>query len=353
MTKVGGSKDSAGSKKRKKKKKNVLDGELKRQLRMEKNRESASASRLRRKLYIENLEAQCRQLTAERAEMAAKLEQLAAENAALRSGNTGHTTYFTPSRAAGTTLLACLACVALIGGPRTGFGPAMLSSNAGVSSHRVHGRALQGLVPSIARDVIPVRSQSMSELQPLPTKSVDVVVTPKRDEPHSMVDDWLKDYEHRLALLGINASGVSNNGDKSHTGESSSSTALAPLSDDSMLDTSSGLFIEPGRPPVWRLPPDLKNSLFRGVDMEPTSSYIFCSEVSMVAAEKPHRDGQPRVSVLLPTPAGPGDFKSKNSTGDSRTLALLRINALVTGSQSQVFHHNEFDTTNISTPLTA
>ena len=62
----------------------------------------------------------------------------------------------------------------------------------------------------------------------------------------------------------------------------------------------------------------------------------------MLAARKPHQDGRPRVAVVLPTPQAPSVVRDKhNSTAeDGGAFALLQIDAVVTGSQSQLYRHD-------------
>lgn len=68
--------------------------------------------------------------------------------------------------------------------------------------------------------------------------------------------------------------------------------------EDDLPDDSRGILT-----PSYRVKDGARPAFLRTVQTRTDTSYIFCTEVQVLPASKPTADGNPRMSVIMPTPS--------------------------------------------------
>jgi hypothetical protein len=302
---------------------------VKKARRMQKNRASAAVSRQRKKQHLEGMAQTLQTLEADKENLTNRVTELETENRALRDevatlrlhqgaeGGGGYPAKSPPRSAALSSsikLMACLLCVGLVSMAQ---GPSYSPISRDVASLRStssvgHGRTLK----SIRREVVspPVGVVSTGSA----SKTRD------RSEPNAEQTDsdggWLLDHQRWIAQhLNLTAGGDTDGQAGADTG-----TDLATVSAQEMGQGR-------GDPPVLRLGTSYGPAMFESVRRRPDHSYVFCTEVQMIAAERLADDGVPRMSLIMPTPDATTVSPAKN--GSAPAVSLLQVDCSIERSK--------------------
>eukprot|EP00045_Choanoeca_perplexa_P009256 m.88298 g.88298 ORF g.88298 m.88298 type:complete len:531 (+) comp14822_c0_seq2:103-1695(+) len=291
---------SASATKRKRKPKKEVDPstlspseatelQAKRERRMLKNRESASASRQRKKAYLDGLEQTVREKTEETAALKHKVHVLEQQVQQLRNDNSSMDAFMksqpyllsqflqwrarapTMSTATTSLMMVTLLCFAFVAMP--GLAPnahTQLSTPLRDSAPGFRSRTLQSvpLLPHVVgSDVHPRPAYPLGQANPSP-----------RSLPPDHLDKLL--YMHKQAL---------------HTRASDDGTTATEVS----LHASTL-----AEAPVLKMGSSERRAMHEStvVKRKSDTSYIFCTEVQILSALETPEDGQrPRLSLVVPT----------------------------------------------------
>ena len=156
----------------------LVDKLVKKQQRMQRNRESASLSRQRRKEYMASLETRYNQLVSDHQKDQLSIQRLTAENEALRRENQQlrealkpTAGYAKPVAATASVLMVCFLCFGLFNSASLGTvsnrGEMALSAPVSMRA----GRSLQSVRPQsteLALSSLPMTPREVPKLEPLP-----------------------------------------------------------------------------------------------------------------------------------------------------------------------------------------
>eukprot|EP00041_Stephanoeca_diplocostata_P019505 m.421932 g.421932 ORF g.421932 m.421932 type:complete len:587 (+) comp21321_c0_seq1:153-1913(+) len=306
--------------------------DIKRQRRMAKNRESASLSRKRKKEYVETLEHSIAELIGDKEQLTKRVSELEQENLKLREQlgkqdpqkllkmNNGLPKSSTMLCAA----LLCFGFVALQQSPSAGMTNRYSNVLNRMNPRSFHSLHQDSVMPSFGRSLKSVQaSDALFSAVPSQLKSG---AKPRRSAPEftsvsvgdNLGSQSLLEHSRRLARLNdtdpgrvvststelvLGGSASSNNGDMKHMG----------------TDDGADVFT----PPLLRLRSDgARDYLFGSIPRRADTSYVYCMETQMVAAETLSDDGVMRMAMVIPTlPADSptDDTASQSAAGNRRT----------------------------------
>lgn len=339
--------------------------DIKRQRRMAKNRESASLSRKRKKEYVETLEHSIAELVGDKEKLAKRVSELEQENKKLREQlgkqdpqkllkmNNGLPKSSTMLCAA----LLCFGFVALQQSPSS-----TMSTRYSSVLNRMQPRSLHSLnqgevMSSFGRSLkaVPASDAVMTDKSSR-VRNVRSSRNPRQGEPAAStsisVGDALDSHsllEHSRRLARLNDSDPSRvlststelvlgggstsggNGDMKHMGS----------------DDGADVFT----PPLLRLRSEgARDYLFGSIPRRADTSYVYCMEAQMVAAETLGEDGVMRMAMVIPTleeDVPTADTSSQSAAGNRRassqstnatrdsdaSFSVLQIDCNVKGSK--------------------
>lgn len=242
-----------------------------------------------------------------------------------------------------TTLLMCVLCIGLFRVPASSFVPTQSSQLVqSPMPHERFGRTLQAvpmLTPPVA---VPKPSSQLSNPSASSSSSASLS-SPSPSPSHAtelQVHQQLVTRLHNLSRSRMMATSIK---DGNNDG-----TAVTT---DLVVGTDGGGGVQhKGHhdweiPPIFRLPGALTAHQIRSFQKRSDTSYVFCTEVQMIAAATLNADGVPRMSVVMPAPETEPSRTTTNI--NATTLSLVQIDCNVAGSQairlsanSSVVHNN-------------
>lgn len=312
---------------------NADDTTVKKQRRMQKNRESAMLSRQRKKAHLEGLEKENQKLVVENSSLVkdkenlhAKVKSLETENTKLReelSQARGHPSTSTVLGALNgngktTTLMMCLLCFGLFGSPGSLLQPQSSTTSLHANTSERMGRTLKTvdvlhrpatLAPP--RSHVPAVEVPKTEMQNVPKTEMQVH---QQIDLHQQLVGRLKTLT-KFEMERTNPS----------EGSIPSGTDLVPSSGSSVEQMQQEWQI----PPVFRLDHGLTAPQIRSITKRSDTSYVFCTEVQMIAAATLNPDGIPRMSVVMPTP----DSKPTSINGN-QSVSMIQVDCNVAESRA-------------------
>eukprot|EP00040_Diaphanoeca_grandis_P016761 m.86890 g.86890 ORF g.86890 m.86890 type:complete len:546 (-) comp26012_c0_seq1:194-1831(-) len=319
---------------------NMDEQTLKKQRRMLKNRESAMLSRKRKKAMMEGLEAENAKLVSEKLALAkdkenlgVQVKQLETENAQLRAELTK---YRPPSSSSSTvlgvlngngkttTLLMCVLCLGLFRGPTSMLQTQSSQLARTPTINERYGRTLQSA--EALSSPVPL-SKTMHSHQRHHHQHESKTI-----EQTSIVSDKTELQVHQQLvgrLKNMSRSRMTDQSAIDHDGRA--------LSSGTDLVASSGSHIQRVQqdweiPPVFRLPNPLNAKQIRSFQKRSDTSYLFVTEVQMIAAATLNADGVPRMSVVMPAPDSEPTRARTNVNASS--LSLVQIDCSVADSRA-------------------
>lgn len=298
---------------------------VKKQKRMMKNRESASLSRQRKKMYMEKLEREIKDHITEKDQLRARVDVLEKENEALRTENERLragagilTTNSSLATKAGACVFVVLFCFAMFGMPSLSSSPKLMPSypvsapSAGSFAASATGRTLLS-IPSIGH--VQQQDERQQQRQQVPSLGASSAIAPvvhhetpvvveKRRQQEEDLDAWIREHEDRLTAR-MNESTVAVPRRHRSQRTKAISTDLAVSEDDISfsLDT-----------PVFRMDESLRPFMFKSFQRRADTSYMFCTEVQVVSAVRQPDQGRHRLSLVMPTPQTKPNLLQANAT---------------------------------------
>lgn len=283
---------------------------VKKARRMQKNRESAAVSRQKKKEHVETLERSVQALVVDKENLQKRVTELEGENKSLRDEVTELRNQLgsaaprpkTGVLTSSVKLMACLLCVGLV---TVSQGPASVSHEVVPLRSSTTGRTLKSFDAPILTS--PSTRETRGDVQDRPSK------TKQRDDEATLK-------HQRWIARHLNFSATRRDkGDASDTGTDLVAVNVQEMSEDR-------------GPPILRLGTSYGPALFESVQQRPDHSYVFCTEMQMVAAQQLAPDGVPRMSLIMPTPdTVAAATPAKN--GSLPAVSLLQVDCAVEDSK--------------------